>query len=234
MATRDEEAQQQARHARFTALPRRKHLLASMAILQPLLPLLPVRFRHAVQIAARAADGTSDHRQLALALQLCEEAQRMSPFGFDEDSLPTDPEAAEWWAEQAVLTSLSENVRLTSRGDEEAENALLDSDTVTMARQAAFDCVYGPWENPPSIAPLWLTWNAETVLKIATGIYTDRAFDRLPLLADALEDAGCDNVQILAHCRGPGPHAPGCWVVEVLLEKRKSPRRGSPAGGRDR
>jgi hypothetical protein len=69
------------------------------------------------------------------------------------------------------------------------------------------------------ISPCWLTWNGGTIPKLAEGIYTDRAFDRLPILADALEDAGCDNADILAHCRGPGPHVRGCWVVDLLLGK---------------
>jgi hypothetical protein len=52
---------------------------------------------------------------------------------------------------------------------------------------------------------------------LAQGIYADRTFDRLPVLADALEDAGCDNEDILAHCRGPGSHVRGCWVVDRLV-----------------
>jgi len=59
----------------------------------------------------------------------------------------------------------------------------------------------------------------ETVHSIAQGIYADRAFDDMPILADALEDAGCDNADILAHCRGPGPHVRGCWVVDLILGK---------------
>ncbi len=47
----------------------------------------------------------------------------------------------------------------------------------------------------------------------------ERAFDRLPILADALEEAGCDHPDVLAHCRGPGPHARGCWVVDLVLGK---------------
>ena len=50
-------------------------------------------------------------------------------------------------------------------------------------------------------------------------IYDDRAFDRLPILADALEDAGCADAAILSHCRGPGEHVRGCWVVDLLLGK---------------
>jgi hypothetical protein len=65
----------------------------------------------------------------------------------------------------------------------------------------------------------WLTWHDATVRKLAQGIYADRDFDHLPILADALEDAGCDNADILAHCRGPGPHVRGCWVVDLILGK---------------
>ncbi|OWK45372.1 hypothetical protein FRUB_01703 [Fimbriiglobus ruber] len=57
------------------------------------------------------------------------------------------------------------------------------------------------------------------VVALACGIYQERAFDRMPILADALQDAGCDSDDILAHCRGDGPHVRGCWVVDLLLGK---------------
>jgi hypothetical protein len=77
-------------------------------------------------------------------------------------------------------------------------------------------CIFGNPFRPVSLDPSWLT---STVVAIAAGIYADRAFDRLPILADALEDAGCDHAGILAHCRGTDPHARGCWVVDLLLGK---------------
>jgi hypothetical protein len=52
---------------------------------------------------------------------------------------------------------------------------------------------------------------------LARGIYEDLAFDRLPLLADALTDAGCDDEQVLAHCLSGAPHVRGCWVVDLAL-----------------
>ncbi len=67
--------------------------------------------------------------------------------------------------------------------------------------------------------PSWLAWKDGTIPKLAQGIYDDRAFDRLHVLADALEEAGCTDADILAHCRGPGPHVRGCWVVDLLLGK---------------
>jgi hypothetical protein len=67
------------------------------------------------------------------------------------------------------------------------------------------------------VDPLWLAWNDGCVVKIAQGIADERAFDRLPILADALEDAGCTDSDVLAHCRQPGEHLRNCWVVDLLL-----------------
>ena len=66
----------------------------------------------------------------------------------------------------------------------------------------------------------WLAWNDGAIRKMAQVIYDDRAFDRLPLLADALDDAGCTDAAILGHCRGGGEHVRGCWVVDLLLGKQ--------------
>jgi hypothetical protein len=77
-------------------------------------------------------------------------------------------------------------------------------------------CIIGNPFRPVAFAPSWRT---ETAVALAAGIYADRAFDRLPILADALEEAGCDNADVLNHCRGPGPHARGCWVVDGVLGK---------------
>jgi hypothetical protein len=63
------------------------------------------------------------------------------------------------------------------------------------------------------------TWRTANVLALAQAIYADRAFERMPILGDALEDAGCDNVEILNHCRQPGEHVRGCWVVDLILGK---------------
>src|SRR5262249_23500172 len=65
----------------------------------------------------------------------------------------------------------------------------------------------------------WLRWNGHALVKTAHGIYEERAFERLPILADALEDAGCDDADILRHCRELGEHVRGCWVVDLLLGK---------------
>ena len=63
------------------------------------------------------------------------------------------------------------------------------------------------------------SWRTSTAVALAAGIYARRAFTRLPILGDALEDAGCDGELLLGHCRGPGPHVRGCWVVDLVLGK---------------
>lgn len=72
---------------------------------------------------------------------------------------------------------------------------------------------------PVSIPPAVLAWNNGTIPRLAQAIYDERAFDRVPILADALEEAGCTSADILAHCRSAGPHVRGCWAVDVVLGK---------------
>lgn len=81
--------------------------------------------------------------------------------------------------------------------------------------QVAHDTFGNPFR-PVAVSPSWLT---STVTQIASGIYADRAFDRLPILADALQDAGCENPDLLDHCRSHGPHVRGCWAIDLVLEK---------------
>ena len=64
------------------------------------------------------------------------------------------------------------------------------------------------------------SWRTSDVMLLAQGIYADRAFDRMQILADALQDAGCDNADMLDHCRNPNAtHVRGCWVVDLVLGK---------------
>ena len=79
--------------------------------------------------------------------------------------------------------------------------------------------IFGNPFRPASISLSWLAWNDGAIFKMAQAIYDARAFDRLSLLADALEDAGCTDADILSHCRTPGEHVRGCWVVDLLLGK---------------
>ena len=84
-------------------------------------------------------------------------------------------------------------------------------------------CVFGNPFRPVTLDPSWRT---PDVLSLAQAAYEQRTLpagtlepERLALLADALEDAGCDSAAILAHLRGPGPHVRGCWALDLLLGK---------------
>jgi hypothetical protein len=96
----------------------------------------------------------------------------------------------------------------------------LASDTNPLVEQQAqttiiFDIFGNPFR-PVTFNPAWRTGN---VTAIAQAIYEERRFTDLPILADALEEAGCTSEDILAHCRGGGEHTRGCWVVDLALGK---------------
>jgi hypothetical protein len=71
----------------------------------------------------------------------------------------------------------------------------------------------------PQLDPAVLAWNGGTVRRLAQSMYDERRFDAMPILADALEDAGCADSSVLEHCRGKGPHLRGCWALDVLLAR---------------
>jgi hypothetical protein len=73
--------------------------------------------------------------------------------------------------------------------------------------------------DPAHPVPFDLRWRTSDVMGVADAIYDEKAFVRLPILADALMDAGCEEEQIISHCRSNGPHVRGCWVVDLVLGK---------------
>jgi hypothetical protein len=74
--------------------------------------------------------------------------------------------------------------------------------------------IFGNPFHPVRADPVWVT---ATAVGLAQAIYAERAFDHLPILADALEEAGCDNADVLNHCRAGGVHVRGCWAVDLVL-----------------
>ncbi len=79
------------------------------------------------------------------------------------------------------------------------------------------DCVHGNPFRPVRADPAWLAWKSGTVPAIARRIYDEKAFGDLPILADALEEAGCSNPAMIVHCRDDHRHVRGCWVLDCLL-----------------
>jgi hypothetical protein len=76
--------------------------------------------------------------------------------------------------------------------------------------------ILGHSSRPQAVDPSWLRWQDGCVVRIAEGIYEGRRFGDLPLLADALLDAGCDDEDLLAHCRARAEHVRGCWALDLI------------------
>src|SRR5208283_3714297 len=119
------------------------------------------------------------------------------------DFYPTDEEEA-YGAARATCRCLLRAVAHTA-DDAAQENS---------AQVALLCCIFRNPFRPVTIDPTWLT---PTVKQVAEAIYTERAFDRMPSLADALVDAGCASHDILNHCRQPGVHVRGCWALDLVL-----------------
>jgi hypothetical protein len=98
----------------------------------------------------------------------------------------------------------------------------------TLASCGLLRDIFGHRKLPPvTIEPALLTWNGGAIPQMAQAIYEERglhddSFDnhRLAVLADALEEGGCSSRRVLDHCRSPGPHVRGCWVVDLILERQ--------------
>jgi hypothetical protein len=84
-------------------------------------------------------------------------------------------------------------------------------------RDAHTDLIREVFGNPYRPVPFSPSWRTETALSLALGMYDSRDFSAMPILADALQEAGCEDATVLAHCRGPSPHVRGCWVVDLVL-----------------
>lgn len=81
--------------------------------------------------------------------------------------------------------------------------------------------LFGPLPfRPVEVAPDWLAWNGGAVVGLAETIDEEGTFDLMPVLGDALEDAGCEDSTILEHVRGEGTHVRGCWALDLILGRK--------------
>jgi hypothetical protein len=133
----------------------------------------------------------------------------------------TAPEAArEAAGEAAWVETVQKSVRALAAAPEEAPVPALDWESPRLFQVGVLRDLFGnPFRPPPMIDAGWLSWGDGAVRKLAQTVYEERRFHDLPILADALEEAGCGNADILAHCRTPGEHARGCWLVDLLLAR---------------
>jgi len=217
-------------HARRVAKPglksgRRRLRLYACACCREVWPLLGEEGRAAVEAAERYADGRASAADLRQAAALAWQAYRRSA------------NTSRLAGTQATLAAcLATQWSITGGGREAAERAALafastpEALPVANAARRLLQCdlvrdIFGnPFRLPPRSDAAWLVWNDGTVKRLAEAVYEGRPFDRLPILADALEEAGCDAAELLAHLRGPGPHVRGCWAVDLLLGKTRPAR----------
>jgi hypothetical protein len=202
----------------------RKLRLFGVACCRRIWKLLPNnRCRTAVQAAEAFADGM-------IGVEKLRKAERVGEYyGYDE---PQDlPEERLLYHIGGAIFQLCQD-RIATRvvahasADAVSYSALAAGvdrffandakDDESAAQSRLICCIFGNPFRPITIVQSSLT---STARSLAQAIYDDRAFDRLPILADALEDAGCTDQDILNHCRQPGEHVRGCWVVDLLLGK---------------
>ncbi len=215
-------------HSRMTA--RRGRLLAA-SFCRHVLPLTSDRWpRRAVEIAERFADGLASLEDMLAVSDRVADVYVSVP---NPDPVNTEPPMS-FKAESIAIQS----TRFLTRDGETYLSSCCQCTYLAALRWAALRAgpdeavpPYGTlvqWQislirdvvgNPFRPVPAHPAWLTSTAVSLAQTIYADRAFDRLPILADALEDAGCDSADLLAHLRGDGPHVRGCWALDLVLGK---------------
>jgi hypothetical protein len=176
------------------------------------------RSRRAVIVSERYADGLADKKELARARK---QARTAGWNGRTGDVSWNGPALIAWCSTRDTIAAAAKDAARSCAWHATAKRPDLVGDLADERRRqvAVLHCIVGNPFRAARIEPAWLVWNESAVLKIARGVDEERAFNQLPILADALEDAGCGNADILDHCRGPGPHVRGCWVIDLLLGK---------------
>jgi hypothetical protein len=184
----------------------RKWRLTAFGFCRVVWHLVPETFQRLVQVAERHVEGLANETELS-------EAREASRNALSEPGLhwrQRRPEAAKWisWRGAAQPWRPTNNFHI---------HPLTSTDRRLLAGvlHELFDLVF----RSPAIFLNWLTWKNGTIPRIAQAIYDDRRFGDMPVLADALEEAGCTDAIILDHCRRAGTHVRGCWVVDLLLGK---------------
>jgi hypothetical protein len=175
------------------------------------------RCQKAVRIAEYYADGLAERRELAIARTEVIRAES-GPAG----------RAAYWSAnnrmsDEVVQTIHVAAVEAVARAAVESvsvnHDAVWDRTVAVAQRDVAADLreIVGNPFRSPRLDTDWLAWRSGTIRQIARNIYDTRRFDEVPVLADALEDAGCDDTAMLRHFREQVPHVRGCWAVDLVL-----------------
>jgi hypothetical protein len=179
-------------------------------------PLTPQQ-REAVEINERFADGLATNR---------ERADARAVLGRDPDDWRLPPKERRagkirenlYWvlaAPSDILVCAKGTPYRMARGDDRLVREPSDPRFADLIRE-----IFANPFGPPRIEPGWKRYNNGAVVHLAQTVSDEQDFSHLPVLADALEDAGCTDAAILEHCRRPGGHVRGCWVVDLILGKK--------------
>ena len=183
------------------------------------------RARRAVEIAERFADGLAGDDERSNARKLAQQAAQ----GRGVTTAPTAPKCERRAASAAYYATACQAMEAAYNAPDLVVEVLVwqaggyaNCDSRHIRREEE-----GPQAqllrdllgNPFRLVRFEPGWRTGNVIDLARTIYKEHAFERLPILADALMDAGCDSADILSHCRSSGPHVRGCWVIDLLLGK---------------
>jgi hypothetical protein len=208
----------------------RRWRLFAVACARQVWHLLPAEGRRLVEGVEKFADGQGDLQRLTeasyrVAVRWDKEsvaATRASQAATAAARSATATEAAwagaQTWRQAAAALAWQATIKVPPW-----ELARPTWDRAQRAAHAA-QCelmrdLFLPLFQPVTFAPAWREWHGGAAGKIAQEIYDRRRFEELPILADALEDAGCDERALLDHCRSGGPHVRGCWALDLVLNK---------------
>jgi hypothetical protein len=194
----------------LTSPGHRKSRLFACACCRRVATLITLSGIKAIEVAEQFADGNATRDELLTANPRTAPSSQRRAFGHTYESGDAVCSAIALWEHPVGCWDASQW----------AAGATTDYPAERAAQASLVRDIFGnPFRPRPTINPGWLTWNDGTVVRVAQAIYDDRAFERMPILADALEDASCDDADILNHCRSGVEHVRGCWVVDLLLGK---------------
>jgi hypothetical protein len=170
-----------------------------------------------VEISERYVDGLASTAELELARREAAQAARKHREAWEPSpgrTLGVPFVVAARAAAAGHASVLVEAVRAANKAARSVPIIVLCSCTSDLLR----DIVGNPFHTV-EVAPSLFHWENGTLVKIARAIYEERRFQELPILGDALEDAGCNDTRILEHCRQPDEHVLGCWALDLILGK---------------
>jgi hypothetical protein len=184
------------------------------------------RSRQAVLVAERLADGQATLDMLIATHADAGEASQLAyTLALVDDTNEYPSSAARFASDDLSDVDMHHAASVCAADAAWATSVAIDvkgyrgPNPYVASRKAQAALLHDIFGNPFSSVSVHASWQTRTVVGLAQAIYDERAFDRLPILADALEESGCANADILNHCREPGPHVRGCWVVDLLLGK---------------